>query len=226
MEFLPSGMRKAILCATAAYFHRQVLIRARSTMARLRTDPPNRRPPMQARIKAPTGSATTTGWTQAYSVAASGALPPDHCSFGGSANDRTAALDAVRRLNRNYSNAAGVYRQIVMKRHRIEVAVDSAEIGEIGPASSEGIQAPAGRRCIRYAGQRSNNCNGCDLCEMRHALIPKKENVPTMSSVGRTIDCCRRVRQANAITCDGRIGRTEPIQTGVEIVFERILSPA
>src|SRR5712691_5896404 len=99
-------------------------------------------------------------------------LPPDHRPFRCSAHDRAPVLDAVRRLNGNRLDAAGIDGEVVMEGRLIKVAMDRAEVGEIGPATSQRIQSSASGRLGRYAAQRSNECsNDSDLGGVRHILI-------------------------------------------------------
>ena len=81
-------------------------------------------------------------------------------------------LDAVRRFNGDHLDTTGVYRDLVMERCLIKVAVDRAEVSQIRSATGYGIEAPAGRRLVRYAAQRSNEGgNGSDPDGLRHILI-------------------------------------------------------
>jgi hypothetical protein len=89
-----------------------------------------------------------------------------------SADDDAPALDAVRRFNRGHLDATGIDGEVVMERGLIKVAVDRAEIAEIGSAASKGIQASASRRLVGVAPQRSDKCsNDCDPGAVRHILI-------------------------------------------------------
>jgi hypothetical protein len=59
-----------------------------------------------------------------------------------------------------------------MEGRPIKVAMDRAEVGEIGSATSQRIEASAGGRLARYAAERSNECsNDSDLGGVRHILI-------------------------------------------------------
>src|SRR5258708_18520729 len=81
---------------------------------------------------------------QAGSIAIS-VSPPDHRPFGRSANNRPVPFDAIRRLDPNGSDAAGIDGQVVVERRRIEVAMDPAQIAEVGTATGKRIEASVGR---------------------------------------------------------------------------------
>ena len=112
-------------------------------------------------------------------------LPPDHFPFRGSANDRAPTLDAVGRFNGDHLDASWVDGEVVVEGWLIKISVDGAKVGEIGSATGEGIPAPASRRLVRHAAQRSNKSgNDGDLYGLRHIPIPAFE----MDELGVSLD--------------------------------------
>jgi hypothetical protein len=77
--------------------------------------------------------------------------------LGHVANNRTAALDAMWRLDRYSLDAARIDGEIVLKWRAIEVTVDRAKEGEIGTTAGDGVEALARRRRGRRTGKYSNN---------------------------------------------------------------------
>lgn len=68
-------------------------------------------------------------------------LPPDHLPVRRSADDRAPALNTVRRFNGYEFDTSGMDGEAVMERRLIKVAMYWAEIGEIGPATGQRIEA-------------------------------------------------------------------------------------
>src|SRR5665213_2820209 len=68
-------------------------------------------------------------------------LPPDHLPVRRSADDRAPALNTVRRFNGYEFDTSRMDGEAVMERRLIKVAMYWAEIGEIGPATGQGIEA-------------------------------------------------------------------------------------
>jgi hypothetical protein len=83
-------------------------------------------------------------------------------------------FDAMWRFNRDHLDAAGIDGEAVVERDLVKVAMDRAEVREIGSATRQGIQTSASQSLVRWATQYSDNCgNGSDLGSMRHILILK-----------------------------------------------------
>jgi hypothetical protein len=81
-------------------------------------------------------------------------------------------FDAGGRLDGHYLDAPWIDSELVLKGGLIKIAMDWAEIGELGSAPSQGIEAFARRDLARYAAKRSNECsNECDPGGVRHILI-------------------------------------------------------
>lgn len=97
------------------------------------------------------------------------------CLGSSSANKNAPTLDATGCSNGEHLDAAGVDGEVVMEGRGIKIAMDWAEIGEVGTAAGHGIGALATRRCyVRYATQRSNECcNDSNPDGARHILIPE-----------------------------------------------------
>lgn len=99
-------------------------------------------------------------------------LPPDHWPFSCTANDRAPALNAVWRFNGDHLDASGVNGKVVVEGWLIKIAVYGAKVGELGSATSQGIQAPASGRLARYCAERGNkNGNNGDPHGLRHIRI-------------------------------------------------------
>jgi hypothetical protein len=79
---------------------------------------------------------------------------PDHRPVGSTADNRATPYDAIRRLNRNRLDAARVDRKAVMIRCRVEITVESTEVGEVGTAARKRVRTSARRCCARHANER------------------------------------------------------------------------
>ena len=71
--------------------------------------------------------------------------PPDHLSLGRSADDGLATSRALRRVDNDRLDAAGVDSQVIVERHVGKLTAQGAQISEIGPATCEGVLPTVGR---------------------------------------------------------------------------------
>jgi hypothetical protein len=97
--------------------------------------------------------------------------PPDHRAVRRTADDGAVTFNTIGRLDTHGPDATRVDGKVVVERRIGKVAMHPAEISEIRATAGQRIVASVSRCRSGEADQRSNNCSGNDLGDMRHFLI-------------------------------------------------------
>jgi len=102
--------------------------------------------------------------------------PPDHLSFGRSADDGLATSRALRRVDDDRLDATGVHSQVIVERHIGKLTPQGAQISEIRAATGERVLPTMGRGGGKGARSHEGDSSERDLRSVRHTLSFSKND--------------------------------------------------